>query len=236
MPLTKRSETNAVYLEVKHYCLWRQIKKAVPGCEEIEVNNPSTGEKVKKIGFAYDSVSGIVTKLDKYDTGRQYSTRYFGFNLHLVDSDGGAFVLKMPYASQVLRRFLRLARNIDFKKPLSLTVFKGRKKEGATGAEETGLWFQQNGQTVKPYYTKEQPHGMPDAKHDQFSGEWDFKEQHQWLVARLQAETMADIAAAAKHAAPPDEPEVRELLSAEPDIDEGPSNDFDGITDDDIPF
>lgn len=234
MALTKRSENKIVYLEVKHYCLWRPLKKQVEGCDIVETNNPRTSEKVTKYGYRFDTVSGHAVKLVKYDTEHKYTTRYFGFKIHLVEA-GETYVLDMPYNSQILRRFLRVARNVDWALPLSITIFKGKKKDRE--GDELGVWFQQRGETVKPYYTKEQPHGMPEALYDNDLQQWDFKAQHRWLVDRLKVETVADIEAAAQRVAPPIEPEHGER-SEEP-TDEGeatipPHADY--ISDDDVPF
>ncbi len=237
MALTKHSDNNLIYLQVKHFSLWREVKKQVNGCEEIEVQNPRTGAVIKKYGYKYRDVSGRATKLVKYDTERKYSTRYFGFKLHIVDG-AETYVLDMPYQSQILRRFLRVARNIDWSQPFTITVFKGKKNE--RNVEETGIWFQQRGETVKPYYTRENPRGMPPATQDPHTHEWDFKAQHRWLVDRLKEETMRDIEEAAARVAPPVEPAPIDDAgdAAEPPIDdgEGPRVSFDGIDDDDVPF
>jgi hypothetical protein len=232
MALTRRSENQAVFLEAKHYCLWRALKTQVPGCEVVEANNPRTGATVKKFGYRYDTVAGIATKLLKYDTERKYSQRYFGFKLHLVDG-AETYVIDMPYHSQLLRRFLRVARAVDWSKPLSITVFKGKKNAGEV--EPTGVWFQQQGQTVKPYYTREQPHGMPEATHDSIEDQWDFKAQHRWLVERLITETIPDIETAARKVAPPIEPHTEEERGQEPPEDEGPPNTWEADNSD-VPF
>jgi hypothetical protein len=169
----------------------------------------------------------------KYDTADKYNKRYFGFKLHLVEGIE-TYVIDMPYQSQILRRFLRLARSIDWSLPLSITIFKGRKKEGS-GAEDTGVWFQQRGETVKPYYSREQPHGMPEATQDPETHDWDFKPQQRWLVARLQSETIPDIATAAAQAQPPAEIDFgaqHDEHSEEPEFD--PLGGV--VTDQDIPW
>ena len=234
MALTKRSESSVIYLEVKHYCLWRAIKKQVPGCDEVEANNPSTGATVLKYGYRFDTITGRAVKLEKYDTEKKYQVRYFGFKLHLVDGDD-KYVLDMPYKSGILRRFLHLAHNIDWNLPLSITIFKGKKKEGA-GVEETGIWFQQRGETVKAYYTKDALHGAPEAIFDTVEQRWDFKAQHRWLCEQLQNETVADIEEAARRAAPPVEEIAQEHGDAPQDEVGTPYAPPDGIDDDDVPF
>jgi len=235
MALTKRTESSIVYLEAKYYCLWRPVKEKSNGCETVEVKNPRTGQTLTKHGYRYDTVSGRVLKLVKYDTNDRYPVRYFGFKLHLVDGTE-TYVLDMPYYSQILRRFLRVAKNIDWNEPLSITVFKG-KKSSRGEAEETGIWFRQHGATVKPYYTREQPHGMPPAVFDDELQQWDFKEQHRWLVDRLKCETVNEIETAAQSIAPPVDPDAMEEsvenIPMEDDVELPPHGE---ITDDDVPF
>jgi hypothetical protein len=236
MALTKRSENQVVYLTAKHYCLWREFKKELPGCDVVDANNPATGLTVRKYGEKFHEVTGRATKLFTYNTGDKYAKRYIGFKLQLVDGPQ-TYVLDMPYQGQMLRRFLRLARNIDWNKSLSVSVFRGKKKPGS-GAEDTGIWFQQEGATVKAYYTREAPHGMPEAYHDSVTDQWDFRTQHRWLVDKLIAETIPDIEAAAARVAPPIEPHEPMTAPDEPsDADEGPPSDYSGpVTDEDVPF
>ena len=227
MALERQSDSNVTFLQVKHFALWKEIKRPVEGCETIDVTNPKTKEVIKKHGYKFRTLSGRAVKLVTYDTGTKYATRYFGFKLHI--SDGGeVYQLDMPYQSQILRRFLRVARNIDFSKPFAISVFKGK---GSDGKEETGIWFQQAGQTVKPYYSREQPHGMPPATQDPDTHEWDFKAQHRWLVQRLQDETIPEIDRVAAAAAPPIEPDTAGNEPPAPDY-----PDTGEITDDDVPF
>ncbi len=233
MGLAKQSESNVVFLEVKYYSLWRALKKQVDGCDIETPTNPRTGEKVTKYGYKYRSVTGRATKLIWYDTGDKHAQRYFGFKLTMVDQ-GDTFVVDMPWNSQILRRFMRLARNIDWSQPFTLTIFKGKKKEKA-GSEDTGIWFEQGGETVKAYYTREEPHGMPIATQDSVTHDWDFKPQQKWLAAKLKDETAADIADIAAASAPPIEPDHGEQQNSE-NRDEELMPPHDPITDDDVPW
>lgn len=233
MALTKRENSNTVYLQAKHFSLWREIKKEEPGCESVEVTNPRSGETFTKYGYRFDTVSGLAEKLVKYDTGQQYATRYFGFKLHLIDGHD-RYVLDMPYQSEMLRRFLRVAPCIDWTKPFSITVFKGKGKK--EGDEKTGIWFQQAGETVKPHFSREEPHGMPEATYDNDLQQWDFKAQHRWLIEKLKEEVIPAIDAAASARVPvtasvpnPKDygiDEATETIPPHPDH----------ITDDDVPF
>lgn len=235
MALTKRSPNGRVYLEVKHYCLWRSLKKQVQGCDEVEANNPSTGQKVKKYGYRYDTVSGHVVKIEKYDTEKKYSKRYFGFKMHLLDGIE-TYVLDMPYNSQILRRFMRIAPNIDWSFPLQITAFKGKKKPGA-GVEPTGIWFQQGDETIKQFYTYEEPHGMPAGIQDPDTHEWDFRAQQHWLVEQLKTVVIPAVEKAAQRFVAPIEPDHGDAGDDPEEIMDG--EDFPPsvpITDGDVPF
>jgi hypothetical protein len=232
MALTKRSENKIAYLEVKHYCLWRGLKKEVAGCDVVEANNPATGGKVMKYGYRFDTVTGHATRLVKYDTEKKFSKRYFGFKLWLAEGTE-TYVIDMPYTSQILRRFLHVAPNIDWTFPLSITVFKGKKKEGK-GVETTGIWFHQFGETIKRYYSREEPHGMPEATYDNDLQQWDFKAQQRWLVERLKEVTIPDIEAAATRA--PEVPDSGEFTAEPGTSDDGiPPTDWQ-VDDSDMPF
>lgn len=223
MALTKRSESNTIFLQAKHYCLWQELKQQVQGCDAVEVTNPKNGVVSTKYGFKFNTVTGLATDLVKYDTEKKYPTRYYGFKLYLKDGDG-SYALEMPYQSQILRRFLRVAPNIKWALPFSITIFKGKKDNGT---EELGVWFQQSGETVKAYFTRENQRGMPSAKQDPDTHEWDFKEQHRWLIERLKVDTIPDIQEAAKHMAPP------QPIAAEPE--QQPTWDPNDASEDDIP-
>jgi hypothetical protein len=227
MSLTKRSASRAVYLEVKHYSLWQALKKPVEGCEEIEVTNPKTKAVLTKYGFMFNTVTGHATKLLKYDTEKKYATRYFGFKLHLVEG-ADTYVLDMPYNSQMLRRFLKIAPNVLWSAPLSITIFKGKKKDGG---EDLGVWFQQHGETVRPYFTREHPNGMPEAAYDKDLQQWDFRTQHRWLVAILQEHTIPEIEHEAQ-TAPQTNGETAETREPET-VDETTPYE---ISDEDVPF
>lgn len=238
MALERRSGAGLIYLQAKHYFLWRELKKEEKGCDVVEVTNPKTGQKLTKYGIGYHTVSGRVTKIAKYDTEKKYATRFFGFKLHFTDGVD-SYVFDMPYNSQALRRFLAIAPNVNWDLPLSVTVFKGTKKENATGADPTVIWFRQKEETVKSFFTKDNPNGMPQATQDWHSKEWDFRTQRRWLVDYMIENIVPKIEMAAARVAPPVEP-MPEHIAAGHDGDE-PEPDFDpyggqGITDDDLPF
>lgn len=235
MGLNRQSKSNTIFLQVKHNSLWQELKAPVEGCDMVEVTNPSTKQVMKKYGYKYRDVSGRVFKLEKYDRSHD-GKRYFGFKLYLRDGDD-SFSIDMPYQSQFLRRFLRVIPNINWYEDLSIAVFKGKGKEGK---EELGVWFQQGGETIRAYYTRESPNGLPQPKQDPDTKEWDFREQHRWLVDRLKAEAIPAVEEAERDrkaryqqasGVEPDEQQQHD--EPEPTHDTQP---FGEVTDDDVPF
>lgn len=232
MGLGKKNENAAVFLAAKHNCLWQEVKRPVEGSVAVEVTNPRTKEVLIKHGFAFEYVEGNVVKVEKYDR-RHNGTRYFGFKMTFVDG-ADTFVLDLPYASQVLRRLLKIAPNVDWSRPLKLNVFKGKK---ANGQEEMAIWFRQDGASVKSYYTKEDPRGMPQPRQYE-DGSWDFRDQHQWLVGKFKNEVIPVIEACGKLFAPP----VTPAALAMDQVEESSHDDDEQlppsapVTDDDIPF
>ncbi len=232
MGLTRRSESNRVYLQVKHSCLWQEFKKATKDTEAVEVTNPETKQVITKHGIRFENVIGHVVKIETYNRVHA-GKRYIGFKVHFQEG-AQVFVVDMPYQSQVLRRFLRVLPNIVWTLPFSLSIFQGKGKDGKP---ELGVWFRQSGATIKPYYTREEPHGMPPATQDSVTQEWDFKAQHRWLVDRLLNVHMPAIELAASAKTPPIEPnEEQQDAGSEEDFSQEIPPRGDSIDDSDIPF
>ncbi len=62
--------------------------------------------------------------------------------------------------------------NIDWDKPLRIAAWRTRNKE--TSEFETALWFTQDNESVRNFYTKANPNGLPEAIKHPRTGKWDF--------------------------------------------------------------
>lgn len=231
MGATRKSDSKAMFLAAKHFCLWQELKVPVQGCETVEVTNPKTNQVQKKHGFKYDNVSGFVSKLVKYDTEKKYAQRYFGYKLHLVDG-AELFVIDMPYKSGILDRFLMVAPSIDFDLELSVSVFKGRSKDGKE--PKAAIVFRQEGENVPQYFTKDTPNGMPQAKFYEHTKTWDFQEQKSFLIGYLRDNILSRLEASVAR-------RTETITHQEPEPDpqgtEDPNMPPHGeIGDDDVPF
>lgn len=229
MGLTKQSDSNSIIIQAKHYSLWRGLKAAEPGCDSVEVNNPSTGERVVKYGYRYNNLTAFAVRLEWYDTGTKHDTQYLGFKMHMIDGDGSKFILDMPLNSPLLKKFMRVAPNLNFSKEISITVFRG-KGEGAV--DPTAIWFKQDDTTIFQAYTKDNPNGLPPAKQSRSTGKWNFDDQNDWLIERINEDTIPAVAAASVQRG--------DVLSSPRHIDAAPSHPASVtpqyIEDDDVPF
>lgn len=236
MALERRSSGSTIYLQVKHYSWWQDLKKPAEGSESVEVTNPQTKEILTKHGFAYRKVSGRVVKVAQYDTEKKFAKRYFGFKFTLREG-ADTYVLDMPYESQALRRFLAIAPNVNWDIPLSITVFKGKKEGDHAGAAPTVVWFQQNEETVKSFFTKDHLNGMPMATQDPMTKTWDFRAQRSWLTVYFLDNIVPLIEIAAAKVAPPVEPLREPDHNSEADPGDGPDyDDSYSASLDDVPF
>lgn len=197
MGLQRQTDSNAVYLAAKHFCLWQELKQPREGSVSVEVTNPETKQVITKHGFRNKTVEGRAVKMEPYK--REHAgKKYIGYKLHLQDGPD-LFVLDFPYESIFLRNFLKVAPNVDWTKPLSISVFKGKDDDGEP---QQSYWFRQkvgdDYQTLKWAFTREHPNGQPEPVKNARTDKWDFSTQQEWLVDKLDNETIPAIMEAAK--------------------------------------
>ena len=193
MPLNRRAESTAVFLSIKHHCIWQQLEKPTSDSISVEVTNPETKQVLTKHGYQYNDVSGHVSAIEKYDRSVK-GKRYRGYKMKI--SDGAeVFYLDMPDNSRVMRKFLMLMPNVDWDKPLRIAAWRTRKEGGDV---ETAILFSQDSQPLKHYYTKAHPNGLPDAIKHPRTEKWDFTDQEDFLFEKLDKEIIPAIAEATK--------------------------------------
>ena len=231
MPLTKRSESNAIFLSVKHHCIWQQIDKPASDSVSVEVTNPETKQVLTKHGYQYNDVSGHVAAIEKYDRTVK-GKRYLGYKMKI--SDGAqVFYLDMPDNSRVLRKFLMLMPNIDWDKPLRIAAWRTRNKE--TSEFETALWFTQDNESVRNFYTKANTNGLPEAIKHPRTGKWDFSAQEDFLsLPSLNRKSYPEIAGGYEAAVARAFTLTRRRLTNSTEPPSPPNNDY--IDDDDVPL
>lgn len=184
--LQEKSGGNKVFLVIKHDTLCQESKVERPGFEPVEVTNPQTEERSTKYIKRYGSVAAFITKIEWRDTGEQFDQRYTSWRIHLdMGDDAPRAVLEIPFQSRHSSRFMKLAENIDFKRPVEFRAWYDAK--GKSTAFFVGQWENENDEksaSVPQKYTRENPNGCPEPV-ERLGGKWNFDDQTEFLHARM---------------------------------------------------
>lgn len=178
------SRKPTLYLQVKHEGLCEEHKIRPTGSrglefEKTEVDNPSTGGTVTKYLKHYEFIAGFLDKIE-YTDNTYDGTRYEYLKLHfdLIETN---VVLAVKFESRASSRIMKLARNIDYTKPVRVEAWKQEKWHAIN--------FIQGGQPVKEFYNKEnrEEYGCPPWEERNVRGKvvWDNSAELNFLLDDL---------------------------------------------------
>lgn len=176
----ERSERTGKFFVVKHYSICEESAKERNGFEPIEVTNPQTKETTIKFIKRYETLEAMVTKIEWRDTEEKYEQRYMDWKVFL-NANGETGVLTIPFSSRVGSRFMKLAENIDFNKPVEFRAWKDS-KPGKPDA--TAFLVAQGGESIPQRYTRLDPGDCPEPV-QKFGGKWNFDDQMEYLHAQM---------------------------------------------------
>lgn len=171
MGLSNLGGANTIYLSVADGNLVRQHKQA----------NERTTERITKTGKLVfeERFKDLTAKLDTIQTRtNDYGTQW---QLFFSDADS-SYVIAMPYSSRYASSFLKALPNIDITKEMRLMPWAMKDKNDATKTI-TGITLYQDGQKIAPYYTKENPNGLPPMVKIKVKGkeQWDDSDMMSFL-------------------------------------------------------
>lgn len=166
---------DGIFLQVKHGCICQESRTPREGFVPIEVTNVRTGDKVTKYIKRYKGVEALVRRIEWYDREHD-GTRFMGWKL-VLDANGTACTLDLPFESRVGSRFMKLAENIDFTQPIEFSAWKGPD-------DKTAFSVKQNNENVPQKYTRDEPGDCP-APVQGFNKKWNFDKQKEFLHARM---------------------------------------------------
>lgn len=189
--LSKGSRGNAIYLNLYQGAMVRQVKEPIEG-ETVSRPNKK-GVTVHEI--PYKEFVGKLTKVEKEATDYGYVLR-----IHLLAA-GTNHILTIPYSGRISLSFLTRIRNADLSKHIQLVTFRGKAKDGTDKEHDVLLVNQHDGAEwvlVKPFYTKDEPKGLPPMVQIPIKGvpTWDDTDQmaylqkhvvEDWLAPKLRA-------------------------------------------------
>ncbi len=182
--LREKSEAGKTFLVIKHNTICQESKNERPGFVPQEVRNPRTDETSIKWIKPYDSVEALITKIEFRDTHDQYEQRYTSWRIHL-DAAGTPCVLEIPFQSRISTRFMKLAENIDFSRPVEFRAWRDARSESTAffvGQRENEE--DEKSVSVPQKYTRAEPGDCPEPK-ERLGGKWDFSDQMEFLYERM---------------------------------------------------
>lgn len=166
---------DGIFLVIKHGGIVQESKNPREGFVPIEVPNIRTGDNTIKYIKRYKGVEALIKRIEWYD--REYAdTRFMGWKL-VLDADGTACTLDLPFESRVGTRFMKLAENIDYSQPVEFSAWKGPD-------DKTAFSVKQNGENVPQKYTRDEPGDCPPPVQG-FNKKWSFDAQKEFLHARM---------------------------------------------------
>jgi hypothetical protein len=171
MALSNLGGVNTTYLSVADGNLVRQHKQA----------NERTTERLTKTGKLVfeERFKDLTAKLDGIDTrendyGKQWQIKF--------QDQGDFYIVSLPYSSRYASSFLKVLPNIDLSKEIRFMPWAMKDKNDPTKTI-TGITMYQDGEKLAPYYTKEDPKGLPQMVKIKVKGkeQWDDSDMMSYL-------------------------------------------------------
>lgn len=165
MALSNSQSTSAVFLSVVGGKISQKVKPETPNAVK-RVNK--MGNDIYELQFT--KLSGILNdvKLKEDDTyGNQYE-------LYLQDADEN-YVLQVPQSGRLASSFLSRLPNIDRTSYIEINTWASEED----GKTKQFLTVRQNNKVVQPYFSKDNPNGLPALEQKKVKGQlvWDDSEQ-----------------------------------------------------------
>jgi hypothetical protein len=204
----QRDRQYNTYFHIFDYSLCQKSNVHREGWEgPIVTHHPRTGEPKETWVERYDSIVAYIINCDKFNRSFDNGGNSMGFELTLLAGEQKA-LLTLEWIKPATKRFLKVARNIDFSKPVRISVFMS-KSSTTPGKVGTGISFKQDvtgtiadpeqWPKVEEYWgrdrTTSDPQAIaqgycPDAVQDGFTGKWDYSAQESFLGRDFQQYVM----------------------------------------------
>ena len=214
----KKTKSDTVYFRVFDGSICQTSKEAREGWEgPIETTNPQDKTPVYTYIDRYDQVVARIVDVNKYQKTFDNGGKVSGFELTLLAGPRRA-IFRLKWIEPVLKRFLKVAENIDFNKPVRISVFSTIKN----GKKGTAVSFQQGDGPVDQWNKVNEFWGrdnaeLPQGVHDDMDDSWDYKEQNKFLGQKFAETVLPRIKAiAASHGIQQQAPQEAPVQEAAP--------------------
>jgi len=186
--LISEQKTNRIYLQILDGSLVQKSKIEKEGYEVFKSIDPKKKETHVSWIKRYNGIEAFIDSVEWYSSFLPDGTNLAGWKV-FFNADGQNVSLQLPITSVAASRFMKLAENIDYSKPVTVKVWKDPN-------ERTAFLVSQDSQTVKQKYTKDNPNGLPEPK-QRATGKWDYQDQMDFLVEVMNDVVIPRIDAAA---------------------------------------
>lgn len=184
--LVEKTEAGVVFLVIKHYSLCEESKTERAGFAPVKVTNPRTDDSSTKYIKRYNAVEAFVKSIEFRDVTYD-ENRYMSWKLSL-NADGTPCVLEIPFSSIVSTRFMKMAENIDFSKPVEFSAWKSQD-------DKTAFSVKQDGENVPQKYTRDNPGDCPEPTQNR-TGKWNYDAQTDFLYEQMMNVVLPKVEAA----------------------------------------
>lgn len=177
---------NGLRFTVKYHSICEVSRKEKDGFEEIKVPDVSTGEEITKYVRRYDTIEAMVTKIEFRDTKQQYETRFMSWLIHLRNAENQPAVLEIPFKTNASDRFMKLAENIDFARPVEFRAWcdtTGKKDKTAFYVGQRVNEADEKSVAVPQKYRKGNMGNCPEAV-EELDG-WNYSAQLRYLHGQV---------------------------------------------------
>jgi hypothetical protein len=166
------NNSNAIYLTISNGKICRQV------AAKTETSKERTNKNGKLVNEEfYDRISGMLTdiKVREVEIAGQQS-KFWELK---IEDEGKLYQLQFNYSSGYASCFLKSIPNADLKERTSFIP----KMTEENGKKKTTLFVNQGGNTLKHYYTKDNPNGLPQMTLTKLKGKdvWDDYDMMQFL-------------------------------------------------------
>lgn len=162
------NNSNAIYYSIYDGKICRQFREPTP-------NSRSRTNKNGKLVHEefYDFIDGVITSITTKDGD------YGRFWIITLEDGGQTQTLQVQCSSGFANGFLKALPNVDLKSKVKLipsTKTEGDKKKST-------MFINQHGQSIKWFFTKDQPNGLPELTQKKVKGKmvWDDSEAVEFL-------------------------------------------------------
>jgi len=185
---TSNENTNKIYLTTFQGNMVRRVVKGTP---DAKMRVTKKGDEVYELQF--DTLTGYLDNIRLDDPPEKHPE--FGKSWVFVIEDGDElFELKLSAKSREAHAFLARLPLVDFSQPVKVKTYWIK---GDDDIYRNFLAVHQGGEKIEPWFTRDEPHGMPDLKKTIVDDvvHWDGSKRREFLLKLVNEKILPKIRA-----------------------------------------